>query len=337
MSASGTFNIYGFAVEIRSSSAAAFEGLAEDFHYFRSGASNNACRLELIEAPPPYDSLPPLTGTVYTPRNVSFRDGELTYVDYSGRALAIHNRKSGDFRIFSRESELLYEAAYLYLLSQISEFLDARRLHRIHALAMSVNGRAILVLLPMGGGKSTLGAQLLKYPGLGFLSDDSPFVDRHGRIHSFPLRLGLIPGNEADVPPGALRRINRMEFGPKLLVNHDYFAQRIRPSAEPGYVFLGRRSLSRGCEIRPARAVDAMRAMIANCVVGLGLFQGIEFVLQRSAAEIAGKAAIAYSRFRNCLSLVRGSENYFLILGRDPGFNARTLYEFLSGQEGGDK
>lgn len=328
---SAYFNIYGFEVNVRSSSRTALEGLAEDFRYFRSDVSAGCINLELMEAPPPYDALPSLTATVYTPRNVSFRDGELTYVDYSGRALAVHNRKTGDFRIYSRASELLYEAAYLFLLSQIAEFLDARRLHRIHALAMSVKERAVLVLLPMGGGKSTLGAELLKYPEIGFLSDDAPFVDRRGRIYCFPLRLGLIPGGEAAVPAGALRRIERMEFGPKLLVNHEYFAHRICPCADPGYVFLGRRSLSRGCRILPARRRDVMRAMIANCVVGLGLFQGMEFVLQRSCGELAGKAAIACSRFRNCLALLRRSENHYLILGRDPEVNGRTLHEFLSG------
>lgn len=323
------FNVYGFEVDIRSSSRAALDGLAEDFSYFRSEPSQSALQMELIEEPPPYDSAPPITASVYTPRNVSFRDGHLTYVDYSGRALAIHNRKTGDFRIFSCDSELLYEAAYLFLLSRISEFLDARRLHRIHALAIGMKRRAALVLLPMGGGKSTLGAELLKYPEIEFLSDDSPFVDRRGGIHCFPLRLGLIPGAEAAVPACELRRIHRMEFGPKLLVSSQYFAHRICPYAEPGFVFLGKRSLSRTCEILPAGKTDAMRAMFVNCVVGLGLFHGLEFILQGSLGELAGKAGAGYSRFRNSLALLRRSASYHLILGRNPETNGRTLFEFL--------
>ncbi len=71
-------------------------------------------------------------------------------------------------------------------------------MHRVHALALAVDRRAMLVLLPMGGGKSTLGAELLRHPDVQLLSDDSPLVDRAGRVHAFPLRLGLLPGHEKD-------------------------------------------------------------------------------------------------------------------------------------------
>ena len=323
------FNVHGYEVEIRGSSAPALDGLAADFAYFRAERLVSPVVLELHHEDPPYHSAPSRPATVYTPRNVSLRNGELTFIDYSGQALAIHDRKTGDFRIYSLQDELLYEAAYLFLLSQISEFLDARRMHRIHALAISVAGRAVLVLLPMGGGKSTLAAELLKYPEVKLLSDDSPLVDRCGRIHCFPLHLGLLPGSQGQIPEHQLRRVSRMEFGPKILVNYEYFADQVFPSADPGVIFLGRRSLSRSCEIMPASLEQAMRAMVPNCVVGLGLFQGMEFVFHRSLAELAGKAGVAWSRLRNSLRLLRRSSRYHLILGHDLQQNARTLIEFL--------
>ena len=327
---SASFNIYGLGVHLQSTSTTAFDGLISDFSYFRVVAEpRNFRKVELVQTFPPYDSVPSATATVYTPRNVSFRCGDHTYIDYSGRGLAIFDQMKGNVRIYSTDSELLYEAAYLFLLSQVSEFLDARRMHRVHALAVSLDGRAVLVLLPMGGGKSTLGAELLKYPEMKFLSDDSPFVDRRGRIHCFPLRLGLLPDDQSMVPADQIRRINRMEFGPKLLVNYAHFAERICPSSEPGVVFLGRRSMARKCEILPASWTDAVRAMVANCVVGMGLFQGMEFVFHESMIELAGKAGIAYSRFRNSLALLRRSRRYQLILGRDHQENGRAVIEFL--------
>jgi hypothetical protein len=329
------FNVYGYQVEVRSSQAPALESLASDFAYFRVEEVKTPVLVELHDQDPPYESAPTGPATVYTPRNVSVRDGQLTYVDYSGRGLAIHDRRTGNCRIYSRDPELLYEAAYLFLLSQIAEFLDRRRLHRIHALAISMAGRAALVLLPMGGGKSVLGAELLRYPEVKLLSDDAPLVDRAGRLHCFPLRLGLLPGSEGQIPPQALRRINRMEFGPKILVDYTYFADRVCPQADPGVVFLGHRSFSRNCEILPAGLGAATRAMITNCVVGLGLFQGMEFVLQRSLGELAGKAGVAWSRFRNSLRLVRRSRNYHLILGRDIEENGRVVMQFLRGMASG--
>lgn len=322
-------DVYGYRAEVRGSPREAVENLAADFAHFHCPAGGSAALVELVEQSPPYDAAPPLRASVYTPRNVSFRQGALTYVDYSGRGLAVHDRSAGSLRIYSLDAGLLYEAAYLFLLSQCAEFLDARRLHRVHALGISVSGRAALVLLPMGGGKSTLGAELVKYPEVKLLSDDSPLVDSVGRVYAFPLRLGLLPGHEGEIPPHHLRRVNRMEFGPKILVNYAYFADRVCPQAEPGVLLLGRRSLSRSCEIQPASRAAALRGLITNCVVGLGLFHGLEFLLNRSPAELAAKAGVAWSRLRTSLRLTRRSKCFHLVLGRDTQENGRRLVEFL--------
>lgn len=322
-------DIYGFQAEIRGSSARVIEGLAADFTHFHCPRVERPVVVELIEQEPPYDSAPPVRATVYTPRNISCRQGPVTYVDYSGRALGIHDRRSRSFRVYGRDPDLLYEAAYGFLVSQMSEYLDRRRLHRIHALGLCVAGRAVLVLLPMSGGKSTLAAGMLKYPEVQLLSDDAPLVDRHGTVHAFPLRLGLLPGAEGQIPPEHLRRVNRIEFGPKYLVNYRYFAHKVCSEAQPGVVFLGSRSLSRSCEIHPASLAAATRAMVTNCVVGMGLFHGLEFLLHSSPRELAGKAGVAWSRFRNSFRLLRRSQRYELVLGRDSEENGRVLIEFL--------
>jgi hypothetical protein len=322
-------DVYGFRAEIRGAPAEAVENLGSDFAHFRCLSGDSAAVVELVEQEPPYDEVPPLRATVYTPRNVSFRHGDLTYVDYAGRALAIHDRRAGTLRIFSLNPDLLYEAAYLFLLSRMAEFLDARRLHRIHALGVSLADRAVLVILPMGGGKSTLASELLKYPEVKLLSDDSPLVDSAATLHAFPLRIGLLPGNEAEIPPQHLRRIHRMEFGPKILVSYAYFADRVCRQAPPGVLFLGRRSLARTCEIRPASSGAAIKAMLTNCVVGLGLFQGLEFVLHASPAELAGKLGVGFSRLRHSLRLVRRSKCFHLVLGRDTRRNGAAIMEFL--------
>ena len=160
------------------------------------------------------------------------------------------------------------------------------------------------------------------------------FGPRTGSLLAFPLRLGLMPGSEADVPAEFRRTINRMEFGPKILVHHDMFRNRITPRAEPGIVFLGYRSLASGCRIEPAGLGESYRSMIANCAVGLGLFQGLEFVLRSSPWELAGKARTGWSRLSNARKLFRRSEVYRLILGRNPAENARVVTEFVRGRLG---
>jgi hypothetical protein len=325
------FNVYGVTVGLQSTDLLSAQHLAEDFLHFRVEEPSlpPSLALYLHRSAPPYESVPGKTATVYTPRNVSFQQDGRTYIDYSGRALGILDSSSGRLRVFSEDIDLLYETGYLFLLSQLGERLDERRLHRIHAVAVSVKGNAALVLLPMGGGKSTLATHLLADPTVDFLSDDSPLVDKQGLLHAFPLRIGILPGHESGYDPSQLRTIQRMEFGPKLLLRHQHFESRIVDSAVPALLFLGRRSLSETCIIQPATRLAALRALIPNCVIGLGLFQGMEFIFNRSRREIFRKSTTAFSRLRNCIALTRKATPYTVILGRNLELNARTIREFL--------
>jgi hypothetical protein len=324
----GAFNVYGFRFLVQGSSASAAEGVCHDFAFFRAEPSGDEMTVEMLDGEPDYDSLPVCDASVYTPRNTAYRNGDKSYLDFHGRGLGVQDPGKRSFRIISRDPHLVYEASYLFLLSQIGLALDKKGLHRLHALAVSVNGRALLVLLPMGGGKSTLGAHLLRHPEVKLLSDDSPFVDARGRVHAFPLHLGLLAGSESEVPEQHRRLVNRMEFGPKYLVNYEYFADRVSPGADPGIVFLGRRTSSRDCRIEPAGLTAGIRAVMANGVIGLGLFHGLEFILEHSAWELLGKAHVGWSRLVNCLRLLRRSQVCHLYLGRDPEANAAAVVDF---------
>ncbi|HEY0796053.1 MAG TPA: hypothetical protein VGD64_09755 [Acidisarcina sp.] len=322
-------NVFGIGVEVHSEDETALANLRADFAHFESEAITPGLKVSLLFQPPPYDSVPPTEASVYTPRNISFHNGKVTYIDYSGRALAIFDDTLKSIRIFSTDRDLLYEAAYLFLLSQLGESLDQRGMHRVHALGFSVKGKAALVLLPMGGGKSTLGTHLLQHPSVKILSDDSPLVDREGRLWCFPLRIGLLPGSEGDIQPEDLRCIQRMEFGPKLLLRHEYFEHRIVESAPASFIFIGRRSLGEHCRIVPVSRFAALRQLVPNCIVGMGLFQGMEFMFNRSAGAVAAKLSMAFSRSRNCWVLCGKASAQKLILGRNHKVNAETLIAFM--------
>lgn len=324
------FDVYGFRFVLCGPADEPAVGmLAEDFAFFRREAAGDPMRVVLCREAPVYEDVPRRPASVYTPRNIAVSEGGRTFIDYGGRALAVFDRGAQSFRIQSADSGLLYEAAYLFLLSRIGQFLDSRRMHRIHAMALACRGKAVLVVLPMGGGKSTLAMELLKCPDFDFLSDDSPFITPDGRVHAFPLRLGLLPGEEGELPAEHVRRIDRMEFGPKLLLNYSYLAQRVRASAEPGIVFLGYRSLAPECRIERAGTLESYRSIVANCVIGLGLFQGLEFVVRSSAMELAAKSWTGVSRLRNAMRLFRRSRVCRLILGRDRAQNARAVTAFV--------
>ena len=306
----------------------AVDGIRQDFAYFAAPGGAADIVLELICQDPPTEGLPIGDAAVYTPRNVVYRADGRRFIDYHGRAMGIQDERTGNLTLYSRDAGLLYEAAYLYLLSQIGQHLDRRGLHRIHALGVVIGGRAVLVLLPMGGGKSTLGLHLMKHPEVGILSDDSPFIDREGRVHAYPLRIGLLPGSEVSVPAEHRRVIDRMEFGPKHLVNYSFFQDRVCASAPPGLVLIGSRRMTPDCSIEEVGMLAGLRACVANCIVGVGLFQGLEFILRSSGWELPKHASIGISRFRNCVELLQKSRVCRVHLGADPELNARTVLEY---------
>lgn len=330
------YNVYGYRFSLHGDAPAALGALASDFAFFAepptaspvdAPTDNPAIAIRIRHAQPDYDGLPGLDATVYTPRNISYRDGSVTLVDYHGRGLGRHDRRSGDFEITTLDPDLQYEACYLFLLSQLGESLDRRGLHRVHALGISVRNRAVLVLLPMGGGKSTLGAELLRDPEVRLLSDDSPLIDASGTVFAFPTRIGLLPGAGMDVPAEHRRTVNRMNFGPKTLVDYRYFADRVAPAAGPAFVCLGSRTLAASGRLAPGSRVKALRRFFRDCVIGMGLFQGLEFFFQKSAPEILGQAPVAVSRLRASLAVIRRSRVLELRLGRDVTDNARLLLD----------
>jgi hypothetical protein len=323
------FDIYGYRVRIECAVPEVLQGLADDFAFFAAEPAESERSLLLVEEEPDYAPWAQARASVYTPRNVAYRQGEQSIIDYSGRGIGVHDLRTGSLRVSSLNHDLLYEVAYLFLLSQAGEELDDAGLHRVHALGVSVHGVAALVLLPMGGGKSTLGAALLEHSEIELLSDDSPLIGRDGSIRAFPLRIGLLPGAASKIPAEQLRKIQRMEFGPKLLVSYKYFAERVAASAEPGLILLGERSLHQDCSVWPASWCSTWKALLANCVVGMGLFQGMEFIFGRGPGEILAKTRVGWARMAACRKLISRSHAYHLRLGRDSVRNADVVVEAL--------
>jgi hypothetical protein len=325
-----SFDVYQYRFTIRSSFVEPLEHLRQDFEYFAAPPASDSVLIELFDADPPFDQIPDTDASVYTPRNVVYRSGTQRYIDYHGRALAIQNQESRDLQIYSRDANLIYEATYLYLLSQIGQYLDRHGLHRIHALGVVIRDKAVLVLLPMGGGKSTLAVHLLKHPEVKLLSDDSPFIGSNGKVLPYPLRIGVLEGSENTIPAEQRRLITRMEFGPKYLVNYSYFKDRVAKSTEIGLVVIGVRTPGSGCRIEQVSKLTGLRACLANCVIGVGLFQGLEFILNSSGWELLGQSRVGMSRLLSCSQMLRRARVCRVHLGRDSELNAQTILDYVS-------
>jgi hypothetical protein len=224
----------------------------------------------------------------------------------------------------------VHEAAYHYLLSRIGEHLESAGFTRLHSLALSGAQGAVAVLLPSGGGKSTLALRALRAEGVRLLSEDSPLIDRRGRLHPFPLRIGVNATDADRLPGGSIRRLQRMEFHPKLALDLDAFADRIEPSPVPlRHLVIGRRSLGREADLERVGRLGAVGTLVREGVIGVGIYQGMEFILQRGMADVLGKAGVGLTRATCCAAGLARAQVWRATLGRDRERNWGVLSGLL--------
>ena len=319
---------YGFHVEVTSDESL-LRQVYRDYSYFRGERTQPDLSIKVISEKPSYKELPPLRSCFVTPRNIVYRRGTVSYIDYFGQALSVLDERQGYCEVFCHNSHLAHEICYLTILSAVGKYLDKKNIHRIHGLGMAYHGKSVLITLPAGGGKTTLALRLLQEKDFRLLSEDSPLVDRRGNVFPFPLRIGLREGEEHNAPGEFTARIERMEFEPKTVIDIEYFSQRISTSTTPGLILLGTRTLGDKCEIEPAAKRELYGTLFKNMVVGMGLYQGMEFLFSNRVRDLLKTVPLASSRLGNAVALARQSRGYRLFLGYDREKNASRLIDFV--------
>lgn len=327
-----TFSFYGVNIQFKSNDEGLVGDIQKDFSFFSAPITDVQIAISACHEVPPYQTLPSMCASYLSPRNVCYYHDRIKYIDYAGKGLAIYDGQKSICDIYSAHYDLLYEASYMAILSLVNEKLEKRRIHRVHALGLATGGKAILVLLEMGGGKTTLALSLLSSSEkIRLISEDSPLIDPKGRILPFPIRIGVRPGEvPPEVPQEHTRCFKREEFGPKTLIDIDYFKNKIcKEPCLPKMIVIGKRVLGRLPEIRPVIKYEAVKEFVKNSVIGLGLYQGIEYILQKGPWEILKKIPLGISRLNNALKVINKSETFVFYLGPDKEKNNLVLIDFL--------
>jgi hypothetical protein len=328
------FTFYGITLQVCCDDPEVATRVAGDFSYFRTEREtavwSGDVEIKAYRRAPSYENLPALPATVHTARNISYSDGDITYIDYFGRALAIYDRRASSLSVESEHPHLLHEIVFLTILSRVGAKLEAKGMHRVHALAVVRGGDAALFAMPSGSGKTSLAMEFLRHGGsFQIAAEDSPLVDRSGRLLPFPLRFGVKEKPE-NIAEHHITRIQRMEFEPKYLISLDAFTDAIATSpARPTYLFFGRRTLGTGCTIEAIGRLRGLRGLVRDMVVGVGLYQGIEFLLQSSVVDLWRSGRLFASRLLRALQLLRNCELYRVDLGRRREQNAAEIIRFL--------
>lgn len=180
-------------------------------------------------------------------------------------------------------------------------------------------------MLPSGAGKSTLALRAPGDDAVTLLSEDAPLLDRRASCIPSRCAYGVNAADAALLPPGSFRRIERMEFHPKVVLALSAFADRIERTPQPlRHLVLGRRSLGRTASLEPVGRRAAIGTLLRECVVGVGLYQGMEFVLQRGTRHVAAKAGTAGGRALCASACLRRARVWRLTLGRDHDASQRS-------------
>ena len=329
-------DIYGLVCEIHSNSDIVLSGLERDFNYFKTPNSQTQpdFQWELFAESPPEspERFPRFTFrdfTIYQKRGVR-------QIEYDqGAALSIFDFKSFKGRIYCPDQERLQELAYLAILSRVGEALDRRGLHRVHALGFEYAGFGGVVLLPSGGGKSTLALELLRSQApVGFFSEDTPLICRHGLLHAFPLRWSFRTGAKLDwIPKNFIRPFHRKNYGDKSLLDVNFFSKQIRSGLPLRWVIVGQRTSRAVSSLGPASFARGVFVLFKNLVIGLGVPQMAEYRLRFGLIDLTRLAQDAYSRLKALKLMLGQSSVYSFSLGDDPSESVVVLLGFLKNNQ----
>jgi hypothetical protein len=326
-------DVYGLRIDVDGDWPEVIGDLAREFWWFRdaAGPREASIRLAVTRRAPDFDRFGGLESAFVTPRNVVYQGPGATVVDYFGRAALSVDRAGGGALVEGELEHVVREAASNFLLSRIGEHLNTLGLTRVHALGLAGSDGAVAVTMPSGGGKSTLALRALRSDACLLLSEDSPLVDRHGIVHPFPLRIGVNPTDAGLVPDGhEVRTLERLEFHPKLALDVEAFADRVATDPQPlRHLVVGRRTLAREGRLEPLGRRHAVAPLLREAVVGLGVYQGMEFVLQRGWGDVAGKSGAAGRRVLSAAAVLRHAHVWRLWLGRDHESNWQALQPLL--------
>lgn len=333
------FFVHSIGVEIIGPGA---DRLAKDYDFFTDRSvlagedSTLSVTLEILPIEPNEGDLPEKKADQIFPDCVLYREGNSLTFDYFGQAhLQIDRHEQSSYGILKcNDSSLVEEIGFLFLQTEISRFLDRLGLHRIQALGIGLpSGKAALILLPKGGGKSTLAMELLKHKGFTLLSDESPLVDRLGNIHPYPLRLSF--RIDADIPKSwkdASSVLERKKLPPRLLVPVSLLAPehlpRLNEYFSPGFlVICSRHGAKVEPKLHPLSRFKSALPLVRDLVVGYGLPKMSEsFAHPKNLPGLAPQTA---SRLAAATAFAVRTKTFQLELSRNPERNADILVKTL--------
>jgi len=325
-------DIHGLVIECESSHTELIQSVIRPFTFFVVQSGQPELKIDIRQTEPPYNDLPQMKACFSTPRNIVFKQGDLKVIDYFGKGIVIEEKNQKKFSIYGRDKDFLQESFYLLVLSLFSQYCDDKGFLRIHALVFSMKDTAFIFSAQSGGGKSTMALGLMENDDFKLISDDEAILTAAGDLLSLPLRIGTLDKDKLNaIPDEYIYEIDRMEFGKKYFIDIDYWSDKLEKRKLNKKVFLIAKRLMNGAPyIEKASRYDALTNLLGSAVIGLGLYQGMEFVFNNSPWELFKRFPVFLKRLMAALKFALTTDSYQIYLCRDSTENIRILTNFVT-------
>lgn len=328
-------NFHDHIILVSTNEEALLKKFEEEFHYFvQESAQHVHTTVDLFREVPP--ELPPMIAAKILETCTVYRLSSRQYIDYRGEALTIWDEQEEAVRIYSLDSDRLYETGFLAIHSLLGQALDKKGLCRIHALGISLGHLNAVVMLPSKGGKSTLLSHALENPEVKIISDDMPLVDFSGRIHVFPSKISVDKKPE-DGPLAALNwtEFKRTMYPVKWTAGLSQLKNRIETqNMHQSTLLVAGYRLSQGQSIlTPVPKWKMLKPVMEHMVMGFGLPQVLELFLKFNLTDIFKLILHGCLRSICAFNLIRRARCYHFYMGPDRSYNAQLLLDQMYEQQ----
>lgn len=328
-----TLYFYGLTIHINSTHVL-LDKIKSDFSYFLKKRSLDGfdvnIHIEALLEKPDFSMVKGLyffshfQGKVYGWRDVR-------YVRYKESLVYFDSRqKTG--KVISQDENFLYHYTYYMIIAKVGEIFDCMGFYRFHALGINFSGKTAMFAMPINGGKTTLGWEIMKDKGILLYSEDTPLITNDGGVAPFPVRLSFRPGHQAQVPEKFIRYKRDPIFGEKILVDIQYYGFNRVATTNLGesFIFLSSKSSQEIPSIKKANPTYSLVLLAFLIVTGKDCPQRSELFLRVSLSGLSMICKIFWGRLKASFLLWKKSKVYYFYMTTDIEKNAEFIKEYIA-------
>ena len=274
--------------------------------------------------PPAQNHYNGLTAKGYHKDYIIYEKGYLRVIDFFGKALSIFNKKTKETSVNCPDLDYLYEIFYLAFESLVGEELENKGFTRIHCLALEKNGQANILMLPPGGGKTTLALKFLEHSTIKVLAEDI-LLYKKGKFYGLNFRWGI---REKSSNQFKNRLMKRQSENNKYLIDTTNLLLTTNETTY-GNLIIGIRQIGQNCQIIKISKLKMFAQMFKPLVLGLELQQSLAYFLLGNPLDYFLKFRLIWRRLFAIIRIITNSPCYNVFLGNNVNNNFQTLSKFL--------